>query len=243
MGAALLKLHRDAGAPPYREIDKRTQRHPDAIRVPRTTVHQVLSRRRFPSSREQLRALLFVLGVPAADHGDWLRAWSRVQQRVQADRRAARTRRSKFQRRISCRPGSPGTAPVAAGEEDDGGRATAAPAQPRRVAAGGAPCGLAPRTSHESSLLTGLSGSHFVTAGFFGGAAPIPSPRPPDSDSLPLPAGAGAMRPLVVRVLGPVWEESGEPVGEGDIGLLGDREVFGAVDDTAVMQLFRGRNR
>ncbi|MFJ2825985.1 hypothetical protein ACIO7M_33530 [Streptomyces toxytricini] len=248
MGTALLKLHQDAGAPPYREIDKRTQRHPRAIRVPRTTVHPILSHRRFPSSREQLRALLFVPGVPAAAHGNWLRAWSRVQQREQANRRAARTRRSKFQRRISCRPGSPGTAPVSAGEEDDGDRAApAAAAQPRRVAAGGAPCGLAPPASHESSLLTGLSGSYFLTAGFFGGAAPIPSPRPPDSDSFPLPAAAGAVhpqpQPVVARMLGPVWGEAGAPVGEGDDGLVDDREVFGVVDDTAAMQLFHSPSR
>ncbi|WP_405681114.1 helix-turn-helix domain-containing protein [Streptomyces sp. NBC_00868] len=101
MGAALRNLHLEAGAPSYREIERRTRNSVGTIRVPRTTVHQILSRQRFPSSRDQLRALLVALGVPVAGHENWLRAWSRVNRRLQADRRAARTRRDKLQRRVT----------------------------------------------------------------------------------------------------------------------------------------------
>ncbi|MFE2852002.1 hypothetical protein ACFXJO_12825 [Streptomyces lavendulae] len=63
------------------------------MRVPRNTIHRILSRQRFPSSRDQLRALLSALGVPVTSYETWLRAWSRVHRRLQADRRAARTRK------------------------------------------------------------------------------------------------------------------------------------------------------
>ncbi|MBT2469552.1 helix-turn-helix transcriptional regulator [Streptomyces sp. ISL-66] len=101
MGAALRNLHLDAGAPSCREIERRTRNSTDSIRVPRNTVHQILSRQRFPSSRDQLRALLAALGVPLSGHENWLRAWSRVNRRLQADRRATRARRDKLQRRIT----------------------------------------------------------------------------------------------------------------------------------------------
>ncbi|MGW4688492.1 helix-turn-helix domain-containing protein [Streptomyces sp. NPDC004244] len=109
MGAALHKLHLEAGAPSYREIEKRT-RDAASVVIKRNTAHQVLSRQRFPSSREQLRALLTALGVPAADHEDWLRAWSRVYRRLQSARRAARgkkERMDRLQRRISAEQASP----------------------------------------------------------------------------------------------------------------------------------------
>lgn len=101
MGAALRNLHLDAGAPSYREIERRTRTNTDTIRIPRNTVHQILSRQRFPSSRDQLRALLAALGVPVTGHENWLRAWSRGNRRLQADRRATRTRKDKLQRRIN----------------------------------------------------------------------------------------------------------------------------------------------
>ncbi|WP_345206408.1 helix-turn-helix transcriptional regulator [Streptomyces lavendulae] len=101
MGAALRNLHLDAGAPSCREIERRTSTSAGTMRVPRNTVHQILSRQRFPSYRDQLRALLSALGVPVTGHEDWLRAWSRVHRRLQADRRAARTRKHRLQRRIN----------------------------------------------------------------------------------------------------------------------------------------------
>ncbi|MFD9574655.1 helix-turn-helix domain-containing protein [Streptomyces sp. NPDC059982] len=120
MGAALRNLHLDAGAPSCREIERRTRNHADTIRVPRNTVHQILSRRRFPRSKDQLRAVLTALGVPATGHETWLRAWSRVNRRLQADRRATRTRKDKLQRRITSPqkppafgPDPSGTAPAA----------------------------------------------------------------------------------------------------------------------------------
>nr|WSX47673.1 hypothetical protein OG409_01000 [Streptomyces sp. NBC_00974] len=115
MGAALRNLHLDAGAPSCREIERRTSSSDGSIRVPRNTVHQILSRQRFPSSRDQLRALLIALGVPVCGHENWLRAWSRVNRRLQADRRAARVRKDKLQRRITrARQSAPYTSPLPA---------------------------------------------------------------------------------------------------------------------------------
>lgn len=113
MGAALRNLHLDAGAPSCREIERRTRNSADSIRVPRNTVHQILSRQRFPSSKDQLRALLVALGVPVCGHANWLRAWSRVNRRLQTDRRAARVRKDKLQRRITrTRLSAPYTSPL-----------------------------------------------------------------------------------------------------------------------------------
>ncbi|GLX42118.1 hypothetical protein Sros01_81900 [Streptomyces roseochromogenus] len=99
MGAALRNLHLDAGAPSCREIERRTRTSAGTMPVPRNTVPHILSRQRSPSSRDQLRALLSALSVPVSGHEDWLRAWSRVNRRLQADRRAARTRKDRLQRR------------------------------------------------------------------------------------------------------------------------------------------------
>lgn len=101
LGVALHSLHVKAGNPSCREIDKRTRNSPDIIRVPRTTVHQILYRQRFPSSRTQLKALLTVLGVPEAQHADWLQAWSHANRQRPSDRHAARTRKDQLQRRIT----------------------------------------------------------------------------------------------------------------------------------------------
>ncbi|MFD0272023.1 helix-turn-helix domain-containing protein [Streptomyces sp. NPDC127106] len=96
------QIRDEAGAPSYGEIEKRTRDAADVV-ITRKTAHRVLSRQRFPSSREQLRTLLTPLGVPAADHEDWLRAWSRVDRRLQSDRRAAskKERKDRLQRRIT----------------------------------------------------------------------------------------------------------------------------------------------
>ncbi|MFB7054179.1 helix-turn-helix domain-containing protein [Streptomyces vinaceus] len=101
LGAALHSLHVKAGNPSCREIEKRTRSSPGIIRVPRTTAHQILYRQRFPSSRTQLKALLTVLGVPAAEHAGWLRAWSRANRQRPSDRHADRTRKDQLQRRIT----------------------------------------------------------------------------------------------------------------------------------------------
>ncbi|MFD0272234.1 helix-turn-helix domain-containing protein [Streptomyces sp. NPDC127106] len=162
MGAALRRLHVEAGAPPYREIEKRTRDAAGVVRVPRNTVHQVLSRQRFPSSREQLRALLTALGVPAADHEDWLRAWSRVDRRLRSDRRAARSkkeRKDRLQRRIigaGQTPPCDDTHPRLAHHRD---RCTTPTARPSE--------GIAPSSP---AWLASLSGTHSQIAPFsFGG--------------------------------------------------------------------------
>ncbi|MGW2996778.1 helix-turn-helix domain-containing protein [Streptomyces sp. NPDC001193] len=101
LGAALHSLHVGAGHPSCREIEKRTRNSPGIIRVPRTTAHQILYRRRFPSSRTQLTALLTVLGVPETQHAGWLQAWSHANRQRPSDRHAARTRKEQLQRRIT----------------------------------------------------------------------------------------------------------------------------------------------
>ncbi|MFI1155036.1 multiprotein-bridging factor 1 family protein [Streptomyces sp. NPDC020817] len=101
LGAALHSLHVKAGNPSCREIDKRTRSSPGIIRVPRTTAHQILYRQRFPSSRTQLKALLTVLGVSAAEHAEWLQAWSHANRQRPSDRHADRTRKDQLQRRIT----------------------------------------------------------------------------------------------------------------------------------------------
>ncbi|GHE45670.1 helix-turn-helix domain-containing protein [Streptomyces vinaceus] len=85
LAAALYNLRLNAGNPSCREVEKRTRTSPGSIRVPRTTVHRVLYRQRFPSSRTQLKAILVALGVPASDHAERLPAWTRANRRRQAN--------------------------------------------------------------------------------------------------------------------------------------------------------------
>ncbi|MFK0203820.1 hypothetical protein [Streptomyces lavendulae] len=87
MRSALRNLHLHAGALSCREIERCTRTSADTIRVPLNTTHQILTRQRFLSSRNQLRALLSALGVLVSGDEDWLVTWSRVHRRLQAPAR------------------------------------------------------------------------------------------------------------------------------------------------------------
>lgn len=103
LAAALYNLRLNAGNPSCREVETRTRTRtsPGSIRVPRTSVHRILYRQRFPSSRTQLKAILMALGVPASDQAERLPAWTRANRRQQANRQVVRTRKDKLQRRIT----------------------------------------------------------------------------------------------------------------------------------------------
>ncbi|MDJ0382018.1 helix-turn-helix transcriptional regulator [Streptomyces sp. G-G2] len=108
LGAALYKLHVESGMPTYRDIEARTTRVQGIVRVSKTAAQLLITRRRIPSSPEQLKALLFVYGVRPAAQRHWLAAWSRVERGLDANRASvrdeeatARARRDRLARLIT----------------------------------------------------------------------------------------------------------------------------------------------
>ncbi|MEU3061568.1 helix-turn-helix transcriptional regulator [Streptomyces subrutilus] len=111
LGAALYRLHVESGMPTYRDIQLRTTRAAGVLRVTKTTAHLIMTRRRIPSSPEQLKALLFVYGVGPAAQRHWLAAWARVARGLDAERAgnrddqaAARVRQGRLAGRIATVP-------------------------------------------------------------------------------------------------------------------------------------------
>lgn len=98
LGAALSRLHVQAGSPTCREIERRTAKGKGQVTVSKTTAQLFIARQRIPSSREQMHALLFAYNVAPHRHGLWLDAWSRVTRHNEAKRaRSAHNREARRQ--------------------------------------------------------------------------------------------------------------------------------------------------
>ncbi|MBT1185194.1 helix-turn-helix domain-containing protein [Streptomyces sp. CJ_13] len=97
LGAALGRLHLQAGAPSCREVAKRTAKGEGMVRIPKTIAHLIISRQKIPTTREQMQSLLFAYNVAPHRHEAWLEAWSRAARHIEAER--ARDARHKEARR------------------------------------------------------------------------------------------------------------------------------------------------
>ncbi|MFD3940556.1 helix-turn-helix domain-containing protein [Streptomyces sp. NPDC058611] len=86
LGAALKRLHVRAGAPSFRDIAKRTAKNEGVVKISKTTAHLIIVGQRFPSSLEQMRALLVAYSLPEHSHALWLAAWSRANAHNEAER-------------------------------------------------------------------------------------------------------------------------------------------------------------
>lgn len=74
LAAALAELYEDAGAPPYRELEKAG---PYGV-LPVSTARRITRKEALPRTQEQLVAFLEGCGVPARRHKEWIEAWERA---------------------------------------------------------------------------------------------------------------------------------------------------------------------
>lgn len=120
LGAALNRLHVQAGAPTCRDVEKRTAKAEGVVKIPKTTAHLFITRQRIPRSAEQMRALLFAYNIAPASQGPWLKAWNRVERHLdserakktreqEAHRGPARARRNRLEQLLTTATRIPGT--------------------------------------------------------------------------------------------------------------------------------------
>ncbi|MFG2776131.1 helix-turn-helix domain-containing protein [Streptomyces sp. NPDC048350] len=71
---ALEALHRNAGAPSYREMQRRASAH----LLPLASISRILNRKMLPVDEQQMAAFLTGCGMPSNTHAVWLDAWARA---------------------------------------------------------------------------------------------------------------------------------------------------------------------
>ncbi|AVI00068.1 XRE family transcriptional regulator (plasmid) [Streptomyces sp. WAC00288] len=72
---ALIALHRNYGAPPYREMQERAG---GAFRLPLSSISRILQRQMLPVDEQQMVAFLQGCRVPGPEQEEWLQAWHRT---------------------------------------------------------------------------------------------------------------------------------------------------------------------
>ncbi|MGW0886273.1 helix-turn-helix domain-containing protein [Streptomyces sp. NPDC002671] len=87
MGRALAELRERSGLT-YRAMERRVEQRPELGPLSRSTAQRILTRQSFPTSQEQLLALLHACMVPERVRDDWVQAWKKVH-RAQALREPA----------------------------------------------------------------------------------------------------------------------------------------------------------
>ncbi|MFF6835935.1 helix-turn-helix domain-containing protein [Streptomyces sp. NPDC012438] len=72
---ALIALHRNYGAPPYREMQERAG---GAFQLPLSSISRILQRQMLPVDEQQMAAFLQGCRVPGPEQEEWLQAWRRA---------------------------------------------------------------------------------------------------------------------------------------------------------------------